>query len=407
MSIMDLSAANPALKEFYDDQYVQNLVYKKNPALALIAKNTKAGGKYFPVPVVWENSQGISATFANAQGNQTPAQIAEFLVTRKKDYSIATIDNETLEASATDKMSFLQQSTLLIDAAIKGSTNSAASGLFRDGTGTIGTIATGGITSGVITLTNAADVVQFAVNQTLQANSTSGGTPRTALGYVIARSVKAGTVTVASSGLGGSAGSPSGWAAGDSLLVQGNNNAKWAGFPAWLPTTDPTSSDNFYGVNRSSDPRLYGVSYDGSGQPIEEALIDGSLLLEREGSATDTCIMSVGTKGALSKALGAKRQYVDLQGPAKISFRGIQVDGGATAINCFADRNCQVKRGFLLEIDSWKIISLGDVPKILRYSDGNDMLRVYNGDSAECRVGYYANLTCNAPGLNGQIIFGA
>jgi hypothetical protein len=51
------------LKELYDDQKVQWLTYKDNPFLAMIKKEEKFPGKYFPVPVVYGLSQGSSATF--------------------------------------------------------------------------------------------------------------------------------------------------------------------------------------------------------------------------------------------------------------------------------------------------------------------------------------------------------
>lgn len=403
---MDLTAANAALKEWYDGQKVNNLVYEKNPWLAMVPKDTEAGGKYIPQPVIYEVNQGRSATFTNAQGNQTAALIAEFLLTRKRDYDVATIDNETLEAANSDRGAFLRTSTLLSDAAIRGATLSAASAAYRDGTGTVGAIATGGITSGVITLSNPADVVQFGVNQTLQANATSGGVPRAALGYVIARNVRAGTITVSATALGGAAGSPALWAAGDSLLVQGDNNAKMSGLQAWLPTTDPGSSDNYYGVNRSADSRLYGLAYDGSAQPIEEALIDHTLLLGRDGAAPDYDFTNFGSYGALVKALGAKKQYVD-ESAAGIGFRGLRIEGAYGEMKVFPDRNCPVQRNFMLTMNTWKLYSLGDVPKILRYGEGNDMLRVYNADAAELRVAYYANLGNSAPGWNGQTILAA
>lgn len=397
---LDMTAANAALKEWYDDQKVQNLTYAKNPTFALVPKDEETGGKYYPVPVVYEVNQGRSATFSNAQANQTALQIGEFLVTRKKDYDVATIDNETLEASMSDKGAFLRMSTALIDGAIRGCTISQASGLFRSGTGSIGQITT--ITSGVITLSNPADVSQFGINQTLQANSTDGGTPRAALGYVIARSVRNGTITVASSALGGTAATPSGWTTSDYLLVQGDNNAKMSGFAGWLPLTDPTSSDNFYGVNRSADYRLFGVSYDGSGQPIEEALIDHSLLLGREGASPDTFATNYGSYAALVKALGTRREYEQMDGPAGIGFRAVVVDGATGPIRCFADRNCQPVTGWMLQLDTWKLISIGPAPKILRYEDRVEMLRVYNSDAAEARIAAYSNLTTNAPGWNGQ-----
>lgn len=402
MAFLDLTSANPALKEYYDAQKVQDLSYSNNPYFAMVPKDEDTGGKYYPQPTIFGVSQGRSSTFANAQGNQTAAALAEFLVTRKKDYSIATIDNETLEASQSDKASFMRMATLLIDAAMRSCSISVASSLFRSGTGSIGQIS-GSVSTGVITLTNPADVVQFEINQTLQDNASDGGaSPRAALGYVIARSVKNGTITVSATGLGGAAGTPASWGANDFLLVQGDNNAKPSGLPAWLPMTDPTASDNFYGVNRSVDYRLFGVNYDGSGQTIEEALIDHSLLLAREGATPETFVTNYGTYAALVKALGTRRQYVDIEGPADIGFRGVTVDGASGPIKCFGDRSCQVQAGFLLQMKTWKLISLGAMPKILRYEDRLEMLRVGNSDAAECRIGGYYNLLTDAPGWNGQ-----
>ncbi len=399
---LDLSAMNAALKELYDGQVIENLVYADNPFLAMVKKNTDFGGKYKPIPIITGVSQGRSSTFANAQGNQSPVQVQSFLLTRVQDYSIATIDNQTMLASKTDKMSFLEGSKLVIDGAIRSCTNSIASALFRSGTGSIGQVS-GSVTSGLITLVNSADVVQFEINMVLQANQTDGGTPRAALGYVVARSVSAGTVTVSTS-MGGAPASPSGWTTSDFLLVQGDNNAKCSGLAAWLPTTAPASTDSYFGVNRFADTwRLGGGRYDGSAQSIEEALIDGSSLVAREGGKPKTCITNFASWGALEKSLGAKCIYIDHKGPAEIAFRGIRVHGANTTIDVFPDRNCQANTGYLLQMDTWALEGLGDVPQILRYGDGLEMLRVYNADAGEVRVGAYYQLRTNAPGWNENV----
>lgn len=348
-------------------------------------------------------SQGRSSVFSTAQANQSAVQIQSFLLTRKSDYSIATIDNQTMLASATDKMAFLEGAKLVIDGAIRSIVLSLASAEFRSGTGSIGRISS--ISTGVITLSSASDVVQFEVNQVLQANATDGGTPRAALGYVIAVNRSGGTVTVASTGLGGAAATPSGWTANDYLLVQGDVNNKISGLAAWLPATAPTSGDNFYGVDRSVDTvRLAGVRYDGSAQSIEECLVDSSALLAREGGKPDVCVMNYASYAALEKSLGSKVQYVDMKGPGEIAFRGIMVNGASSMIKVFPDRSCPALTGYLLQMSSWSLNSLGDAPQILRYGDGLEMLRVYNADAGEVRVGYYANLATNAPGWNASLV---
>lgn len=403
---LDLSSMNAALKELYDGQVVENLVYADNPFLAMLKKNTDFGGKYKPIPIIIGVSQGRSSTFSNAQGNQSPAQIQSFLLNRASDYSIATIDNQTMLASKTDKMAFLEGSKLLIDAAFRSIVNSVASSLFRSGTGSIGQISS--ISTGVITLINLGDVVQFEINQVLQANSTDGGTPRAALGYVVAVNRSAGTVTVASSGLGGAAATPSGWTANDFLLVQGDNNAKPSGLAGWLPSGNLSASDLFFGVNRNADRvRLAGLPYVGTSQSIEEALIDSSALLAREGGKPNVFVTNYQSYSALEKALGSKIQYIDMKGPAEIAFRGIMVNGANGPIKVFPDRNCQPFTGYLLQMDTWAIEGLGEVPQILRYGDGLEMLRVSNADAGEVRIGAYYQLRCNAPGWNANVSLSA
>lgn len=408
MAYLDLTSMNAALKELYDGQVVENLVYADNPFLAMVPKKTDFGGKYKPIPIITGASQGRSATFATAQTNQSAVNIESFLLTRVSDYSIATIDNQTMLASATDKMAFLEGSKLVIDGAIRSITLSAASALFRAGTGTIGQISTiGSVGTGVIQLADPQDIVQFEVNMTLQANATDGGTPRAALGYVVAVNRSLGQLTVSSVSQGGAAGAPSLWQAADYLLVQGDVNLKMKGLAAWVPASSPSSS-LFFNVDRSQDvTRLGGVRYDGSAQSIEEALIDASSLVAREGGRPNYAFMNYASYSALEKALGAKVQYVDLKGPADIAFRGIQINGANGMIRCIPDRNQVAQTCHLLQMDSWSLNSLGDVPQILRYGDGLEMLRVANADAGEVRVGYYSNLASNAPGWNCYVALGA
>lgn len=405
---LDMVAMNAALKELYNDQDVQNLVYSDNPFLALVPKNTNFGGKYKPIPIIIGTSQGRSATFASALANQSPVQIQSFLLERKHDYSIASIDNETMLASKTDKYSFLEGAKVVVDGAIRSLTLSLASGLYRAGTGTIGIQSGATGATGIITLSDPNSIVQFEVNMALEISDTDGGavTGGSATGYVISVNRSAGTFVISAS-MGGAAADVTGWANGKYIRVVGDANLKVSGLQAWIPATAP-SATLFYNVNRSTDSvRLGGVRYDGSAYSIEEALIDASMLVAREGGKPDYCFMSFGSYGALEKALGSKVQYVDLAGPGRIAFRGIRINGHNSEIKVVADRNCPSNTAFLLQLDTWKLESLGEAPQILRYGDGLEMLRVSNQDAGEVRVGYYANLACNAPGWNANVTLGA
>jgi hypothetical protein len=411
----DLGAANAALKELYDDQKIANLVYKNNPFLAMVPKMEEFGGKYMPIPLIVNTSQGRSATFSNAQSQQTAATVESFALTRIQNYSIAQIDNQTMLASKTDKMAFINGATVVIDGAIRALTNSLATQIFRDGSGTIGIVGTGS-TLGVIKLSNPSDVVNFEVNMTLQAytgsvlcTGVSGGTSTSTV-YVVAVNRTAGTVSV-SNLMGGTIGDGLGsWTAtvGSTLNVVGDKSLAMKGLGAWLPVVAPTTGDSFFSVDRSIDPtRLAGVRFDGSSESIEEAIIDASLLVAREGGIPDVCIMNFASYAALEKSLGAKAQYISFDGPAKIMFPGILINGAAGQIKVFPDRSCPAKTAYLLQMDTWKLYSLGPAPHIAKYADGLEMLRVFNSDAAELRVVSYANLGCNAPGFNAVVQLGA
>lgn len=402
-AFLDMAAAQPMLKEYYEGKKPENVALQKNVALAMIQKDTEAEGKYVTVPTVWEVGQGISSNFALAQLNQTPNQYVEFMVPLRPDYTIASISEQARVASGSNVGAFMKLATSVIDGALMGSGKSASSALFRDGSGTVGTITS--ITNGVIVLGDPSTIAQFSVNQVLQANQTSGGSPRAALGYVIARSVMAGTITV-STVAGGAAGTPTGWQANDSLLRQGDNNAKMTGWPAWLPLVAPTAFDNFYGVNRSFDTRLYGLAFPGSQAAIEETLIDASMLVAREGGDPRHHFTNYGTQAALDKALGARREYTAYE-DGVIKFRGIRIQGPTGDIESYVDYSCQQATGFLLQLDTWTLYSVGGaVPHIKKYLDGQDFFRISNADAMEIRVGYFGNIGCRAPGWNSQISYG-
>jgi hypothetical protein len=160
-------------------------------------------------------------------------------------------------------------------------------------------------------------------------------------------------------------------------------------------------------VNRSVDSRLYGLAYNGAQQPVEEAIIDAALLVRREKGRPRHFITNYGSEAALLKALGARREYVDWKSAdGEIGFRGVVIQGPSGPIECFSDRNCQAATGWLLQLPTWKLLSLGPVPKIFRYGDGLEMLRLANADASEVRVGDYANMSCNAPGWNSQVALG-
>lgn len=395
---LDMTSFASSLKAHYTNDTVENMVYTDNPLLAMMTKYEKFGGKNLPIPIIHGNPQGRSASFTKAQANKTNTQMKDFVLTRAKDYSLASIDNETIEASKGDANAFLEAATTEIDGAINSAARSLAIALYGSGSGKIGQILS--ISTNTITLAQVEDITNFEVGMTLAVSAADGG-----------GAVKVGTILVA--GLDRDLGTVRGSvnitaaiataAALDFIFVDGDYDQKLKGLAAWLPSSAPSSAP-FFSVDRSVDAtRLGGVRVDGTNAPIEEVLVKSASRLAREGGKPDYCFMSYSKYAELENALGSKVQYVDMKVTAEISFRGVSINGPKGPIKVIPDQNCPQNRAYMLQTDTWKLYSLGKAPKILD-TDGLKMLRDSNADSVEIRVGYYAQVGCRAPGYNAVIL---
>jgi len=393
MAALDLSSFDAALKAHYTDQRVKNMVYRGSPFLAWLPKMERFGGKNLPIPIQYGTPQGRSATFATAKSNKVASKFEDFVLVRKKDYGLASIDNETLEASIGKPNAFMEAASTEINGILRSVKRSLCGALFRDGTGTIGVLSS--ISGAVITLTNKSDIVNFEVGMSLTSAATSGGTV-VGTQDITAVDRSAGTVTLAAG---------TGFTTTNKYLaVEGDSSAKLSGLAAWLPATAPGGSDSFFGVNRSVDTeRLSGVRYDGSAETVEEAIIGACSDIAVAGGETDTVFMNHTNHQQLLKALGSAKEYDSVRASdADISFKAVMMHGPTGPVKILPDRDCPVGTAYALQRDTWKLYSLGAAPKILR-SDGLRFLRENSADAVEVRTGYYAQLGCTAPGWNGVI----
>jgi len=388
---LNMTTFAAALKQHYTDEKIENMVYKDNPLLAMISKYEDFGGENLKLPVKYGIPMGRSATFADAVSNKTASQLKAFLLTRKSDYAIASIANETIEASKGNANAFIEAATFEIDGAIEAATRSLAISLYGDGSGQIGVVgalATTTASNDTVTLATIQDITNFEVG--MQLNFGSSGTNKKIdsinrdTGVFILDAASGATTT-------------------EAIYVDGDKDNMLTGLGGWLPSSAPGSTDSFFGVNRSSDStRLGGIRFDGSSLPLEEALIGAAARVAREGGKPDVCFINYNNFGDLEKALGSKVSYVDVKVNPEIGFRGILIHGPRGPIKVVPDQNCPNGVAYMLQMDVWKLYSLGKAPKILD-SDGLKFLRESTADAVEARIGYYAQLGCRAPGFNVRV----
>lgn len=405
--MLDMTKFQGATKQMYPAWKIFELTYANNPLYALMPKDTEFYGEAKKFPLIYANPQNRSATFAQALAGTSDAKVAGFLITRFSDYSLASLSNEVMEASSRDEGAFLSGAKVQLDGALRSLARSHAVKIYRGGTGSIGKVKAATTPATTIELSNIQDVTNFEVGQVLQASSTDGGgSDRTGHPTITAIDRSTGILTV----------SPTvnaDYAAGDYLYVYGDKNAALSGLDGWIPYDDRATrlAASYYGVTRNTDAtRLGGVIYDASTQSIEEGLIDGLELLAREGGSPDYLFLNHKNFADLVKALGSKVQRVQVSAEIKdggkmigaVGFNGLEVYYSGGAVKVMADRNCPVNRAFALQMDTWKLSSLGD-PVRLFEGDGLKWLRSPSSDGVDIRCFGYLNLACQAPGFNAQI----
>jgi hypothetical protein len=174
------------------------------------------------------------------------------------------------------------------------------------------------------------------------------------------------------------------------------------GLQAWVPDSAPAGGENFFGIDRSSDTRLYGLRYAPSSGNIEEVIVNASALAQDHGSEPDLAILNPLDMANFVNQLGSKRTIpIDARSSDKptVGYRGVMVNGASGPITVLSDPMCQRYKCWLLTQDTWEVWSLGEVPRVLN-RDGQETLREASADADELRVGGYLQVVCTNPNGN-------
>jgi hypothetical protein len=404
---LDTTALAAVLKTQYTQSKVNTLSYPDNPFFAMVAKRTDFVGANKVVAFRNAVPQGRGADFATAQANKTASVYNKVTVTRAKDYALAQVTGEAIEAAANDAGSLLTSLKSEIDGAIYVCMRSLALAMFKNQGGARGVISSGSnVATPTITLATITDITNFEVGMILNLSATDGTSGSKLAGTVTVSALDRdlGTITCTGNWSSGIASA----ATGQYIFQNGDFEATksmLAGLAAWIPTTAPATggSDSFFGLDRSSDPtRLAGIRYSaGAGGPIEEILIETMARTAREGGKTDTVFLNPLDYSTLVKALGAKVIYDRAKSfdAPDIGFDAVKLMGPKGPAKIIADLNCPKGYAYALQLNTWKLETLKGAPRILNL-DGLQMLRSATADAYEFRIGYYGNMTCEAPGWN-------
>jgi hypothetical protein len=426
---LDTTAAAAILKQKYDQPFFPVLSFPDNPLLALIDKDPDFGGANGVIAMRIGAPQGRGVTIGIAQAAQTASNYQRFVATRAFDYAVATITGETILAARGDMNAIINGLTKEIDGAIQTCMRSLAIAMYRNGGGARGQISTvtsftyPGLNGATITIGVAQTIIQL-VNITDQSNFDIGMqvglSPDDGTGGAGLRTGGATMVTITAvdrdNGLltANVAWNTISGAATSDFIFQGapgqgsDYNGLVKGLSGWIPFQPPGATDNFFGVNRSADSRLFGLRSVGAGAPIEETFVDMARRVGDNGGRPSHAFVSSTDWANLSKSLATRqiiqRSDIQVNADPPIGFASFDYIGPKGPIKIVMDINCPKGVGYMLQIDTWQLWTLGPAPQILD-QDGLTIRAVPNADAYQVRIGYYAQTVCIAPGWNGVMTF--
>lgn len=399
MASLDLTDFAPALKELYP-KGLSEILYKKCPLWGWLPKKKDFFGSQWDLAPFIGGTMG-SNSFDVALGNKTNVTTKKFAITRAKTFAVASVDAETMAATANDRGAFAKALQTQTRGALYTVTRAMAHQIYGNGGGARGrgdaAFAIGGTT---ITLADARDAVHFEIGLVLQSASTDGTSGAVNAGEVTVTAVDtdAGDIevdavlNVAIPAI----------ANNDYFFRKGDFGNSITGLLGWLPTTTPTAGDSHFGVDRSVHPtRLAGVRYNAGGKLIEEAVFLATSKQATMGGGEGECALFMNNEKytELLNSMHSKT-YIDIKTEVPgIGYKALQFAGSNGTIPVISDPNCPYDYGFLLERATWEFKSLGECPHFAQ-DDGKKYTREALSDGIEFRVRSWHNMGCEMPGHN-------
>lgn len=401
MAALTTAAYQPVLKTLYPDGLAA-ILYPKNPTFALMTKEDDFEGDNMTITCKFGGSTGDAVDFSNAQGGKSGSQYTKFTITRSSEYAVGGLTTEVMRASRSNKGALVKALKTEIDSSLYKMGRAMAAGLWGNGGGALGKISAGSnVGTATITLSDISQIVNFEKGMVLQASVDdgtaagglrSGGTTVTIAG--VDRDL--GTITATGNWTAGIAAV----AASDFLFRKGDYAAKIKGVPAWIPDAAP-SATLFFGVDRTQDTvRLGGARWNAAGVPIEEALIEAPHRLAIHGGSPTHGFLNNRDFANVVKALQA-RVFINVETDVPdIGFTAVTIPGPMGDIKLIPDPNVPRNKLYLLQLDTWKIHTLGACPGFIDDDGLGQLVRDYNADSHEYRMVAFWQLACEEPGWN-------
>lgn len=397
-------------KDLFPDRRLEQLALIDRPFLEWLPKSDDLEGNGIWIPYRIGTPQGFSSQFYSAatladmgaQNNVSSGTATRAFIEAKDYYGVVSLDAKSMRQARSNMGAFVRIKETEIEDLTKQLSQELAIHMWKDGTGVIGRCAS--ISGEVITLTTAADAVNFQPKQKIQGSATvsggtlTGGTAGTAA-TVTKVDFDAGTVTLTSGDAAASAITTNSY-----LFNRGNYATSSAalkmvtGVAKWIPATAETSG-TFLSMDRTVHVQyLQGHRQTFTGS-VEETIKKLLVKMGRVGARPDSGWLSYNDWLKLEMELQG-RAYREDGKDSPFGLSALVYGGPQGPIRFMVDPFLADGRGYLLRRDTWCLHHLDPVPHIVK-DDGNTATRGQDYDGVEVRVRLWCELACTNPKDNG------
>lgn len=395
-----------ALKEWFNSERIQQIIFSDRPFLGMVKKETEFQGSGHPVPILYKAPQGVAVGLTDAQSNKTNVGGLQFMITAGDVSAAVDIGDKVMKASRSNPGAFLQNKKTEIENLYEMVSDVIAIALAGNGGQSLGQ-ASGAISTLTFTLTDKTDIHKFHVGMVLESSTGDGSdaahTLDSGTATVTAVDLAAGTFTVNAD--------PS-WGSNQYFFRRGMFYGDTTDFVMWgvqaYIWTDASTPVAIYssGARMSDRVRLAGMavpSADLTGLGIEERIqVLGSRLTGRGmAPGVDSYFLNPEDWQSLAIALQSRGERPLTDDTTSFGYQYLNVIAGAKKAKVFSDRYFPAGVCFGLKKDTWTLYSMEELIHTLK-GDGLEMLRLSTANDYEYRLVSYPGLGCNAPGHNGR-----
>lgn len=404
----NLTNQQPVLKRLYPEG-VEKVIYSASALFERCKKDTKFTNEDRATVVRISGTSGGSANFPDALLSQGASQRARFIVNRKKEYQIYSVDGETVAATNGEPKAIVNVLKNEMTEALYKFGRAMSRRATGKGGGAVGVIhASTNVATTTLLFASRTDAQWLEVGDWIQFSDFDGTSasadPATDLrGSGSALQVVSINRQAGSAVLSDALDTVTGTVTGDFIFRRGDYSRAMTGLQGWAPEADPTSA-TFFGVDRTAYDftRVAGFRYTaGAGGSVQDILLKGMAQAAQQGCLVGSLYMGsiefadlvieVGQqrlRDASDSAIGYK--FVELFTPA--------AKGGVLRVI----HDAGIPPGFAWAINDEEFVlrTAGPCPSMLDHAGlgGKGLLMPQDDDAVQGRLGTYGNFTLDNPG---------